>query len=511
MKKSLAVILSMLFVLGLAVSAFAIHAEIPSETQSVVAKGATQITLGGELRMRGEFKKNTSDFNSDHGDTSAVYDGRVRLHLDAQITPNTQGYVQLESAGCSGNVSVPVLDEDGEPTGEFEDVSCGEFNGDLGRDGKDTYTWGESSFATGNNGHGLGNAKRGDLRILQAWIQHTGSGLLGVPAGMKIGHMPIKLGNGLFLDHSKFGDDAILLFADPTNELHVVLATAKLNEISATSSDDHTGYVGILGYKGDGFNAGADITYVDLQRPGIGSPDEGLHFWNIGLNGDTTVSGIKLYADLELQTGKAKNAFEDGGDLKFRGYAWMVGGSYSMDPLTVGLEAAYGSGDKVDENDDSGDKDESFLTTLGADQHYTYVYEYRARTAANGLLGGSGTATGLANTWYIKGSASMKPMPDLTTYLALYYLRAAKSVNIFHLANDTGALDSEGNVKKSKNIGFEVDAKLTYQIDKNLVYFIEGGYLFAGSAYDSNPTQEEEGNVSSDNAYAVRHGVTLSF
>ncbi len=58
MKKYLALILGVLFVLSFAASAFAIHAEIPSETQAVVAKGSTQITLGGEIRTRGWWQDN---------------------------------------------------------------------------------------------------------------------------------------------------------------------------------------------------------------------------------------------------------------------------------------------------------------------------------------------------------------------------------------------------------------------------------------------------------------------
>ena len=61
MKKILAIILGTILVLGFAASAFAIHAEIPSETQSVVAKGSTQITLGGELRARGWYLDNISN------------------------------------------------------------------------------------------------------------------------------------------------------------------------------------------------------------------------------------------------------------------------------------------------------------------------------------------------------------------------------------------------------------------------------------------------------------------
>ena len=47
MKKFLAIILGTIFVLSFAATAFAIHAEIPSETQAVVAKGTTQITIDG--------------------------------------------------------------------------------------------------------------------------------------------------------------------------------------------------------------------------------------------------------------------------------------------------------------------------------------------------------------------------------------------------------------------------------------------------------------------------------
>jgi len=48
-KKTFAGIAAVLFVLSFAASAFAIHAEIPAESQAVVGKGTTQITLGGEL------------------------------------------------------------------------------------------------------------------------------------------------------------------------------------------------------------------------------------------------------------------------------------------------------------------------------------------------------------------------------------------------------------------------------------------------------------------------------
>ena len=56
----------------------------------------------------------------------------------------------------------------------------------------------------------------------------------------------------------------------------------------------------------------------------------------------------------------------------------------------------------------------------------------------------------------------------------------------------------------SKKVGQESDAKITYKLDKNLVYFVEGGYLWTGAFYD-------QAALTADDAYAVRHGLTLSF
>lgn len=331
MKKYLALLVGVLFVLGFAATSFAIHAEIPSETQAVVAKGKTQITLGGEIRARGEYQE--VDFNSDTPGNS-YYDSRVRLSVDAQVTPNTQGFIQVE----------------------------------IGKDATgDNYTWGTA----GNGAKGIyavGNAKPGSINLLQAWILYKGSGLLGVPAGVKVGHMPLKLGNGLFFAHDKFGDDAIVFFVDPTKELHIGLLTAKFREGSGTASDDADAYVGLFTYKGRGFNLSGDIAYVDDRSP---SNDQNTHFWNFGLRGDTKVDPVTLRADIELQSGKVTNT-----NTKFRGYAILLGADAKMSGVNLTAEFAYGSGDKPDTS-----KLEAFVTSLGADPHFTYVYEYRTKNA----------------------------------------------------------------------------------------------------------------------------------
>ena len=464
MKKFISIVSAMLLVFGFAASAFAIQAEIPSETQAVVAKGTTHITLGGAIRVRGEVQQNTSDFYDDASDRKSYYDQRVRLRLQADVTKNTTGVIHLES----------------------------------GAENSSDKTWGTAT-PEGKGVYTAGNGKQGSPYILEAWIQHKGSGLLGIPAGFKIGHQPLKLGNGLFFDHSKFGDDAIVFFMDPTKELHIGLLTAKFSEGPGGTSknDDANAYVGLLIYKpSKDTNIGFDVTYVDDQRSQglggitIGNVNIPTHLWNFGLRGDTNVSGLGIKADIELQSGKvAADKVTGGTETKLKGYAYLLGLSYKLDPVKLSLDYAYGSGDKID----TSNKNEGFVTALSGVQNYTYVYDYRALTAAPTAAGAGRPGTGLANTWYVKLGGNADITKDLNADLNIYYLRAAKKVSATY---------------DSKKIGTEVDAKLTYKIDKNLVYWVEGGYLFAGDLY-KNYTTSATKNV--DDAYAVRHGIELSF
>src|SRR3990170_1633275 len=236
MKQFLVLMFVALFVFGLTASAFAVHAEIPAETQSVVAKGTTQITLGGQVRVRG-FYQNNLDFNDDVGDNYSILETSVRLKLNAQVTPNTQAMVEIRDTKSGGD----------------DDFTWGDESGGF-NDSNGIYTKGGEAM-----GDGAGN-----LQFIQAWIQSKN--LFGTPLGIKLGHMPIQLGNGLFFSHTKNGDDAILLFADPTKELHVALANVKFQEGTTTSNDDANAYVALSTYKGAGFNLSSDVTYINVQR-----------------------------------------------------------------------------------------------------------------------------------------------------------------------------------------------------------------------------------------------------
>ncbi len=456
MKKTIIVLLSVMALLVFTASAFALHEVTGTEYAPgmVKAMGPTNIELGGSIRTRGEINKNTSDFFDDGEDNKQAYDTRIRLGVKAMVSNNTMGMLELETG-----------------------------SGDT-----DLWTWGNF------------NSKPTDMHVRQGFIAHAGSGLLGVKSGVKVGHVLLALGNNLFFDHTKFGDDAIILWTTVGGgELSYI--NIKFGEFNTTQNDDLDGHVLAYGTSLDGVNLSADLTYIRDHFKGsvgefpilgepIGLSYEGWSLYNLGLRADTAFSGVKVKGDVEIQSGKVKDVcvsptacalFND--DFKFRGYAFMLGAEANVGPAAVRLNGAFGSGDKTDTDD----KFEGFVNFLSDQQYFTYVYEYKAFTPM-------GTKhTGISNTWYINLGASANATPDLKVSADAYYLQLAKKLS------DEKDFDS-------KDVGFEIDGKAEYKIDTNLVYYVEGGILFPGDAYKNISYPEDP-----DNAWGVRHGIMLTF
>ncbi len=494
MKKYAGILAVLVLLLGLAALSYAAPAEIPSDTTAAIAKGKTQITLGGEIRMRGMYGRNLDVIDDkyygreydtgwknedgipktrnykDKSRNRSYYDYRVRLNMEAKISPNTTGYVELES-------------------------SNEEFGSDKPNSSENT-KWGSGTQGP-KGAYKYGNwHDESSVFIRQAWIQHQGSGLLGVPLGVKVGKQLIKLGNGLFFDHTYFGDDAILAFVQPLKELTIAAYTIKFDENNINLNDDATAYGLLASYAGNGWGISADATYVDHQnnRDLGGKPDyysvPDIHLWNFGLRGNydnIAGTGLGIRADVEFQTGKIELPGSSDSDLK--GWAVLGGLDYKFKsiPLTITAEYARGSGDESNDNDHK-----AFITALGPEQHYTFVYEYLAPSACNfnGMNGETGT--GLCNTQYVKLGAAADITKDLKAEVYGYWLKAVEDVSI-------------NGGKKDDDLGWEVDAKVTYKLDKGLIYWVEGGYFWPGDAYDMN------GGKSADDAWAVRHGIQLKF
>ncbi len=464
MKKYLSILLAVVLVLGFSASAFAIHASIPAETASVVSAKDVQIRLGGEIRVRGWYQDNITNYTVTEnattgfpyaGSSQARYDQRVRLAVDVKAGANLSGRILLETGST----------DTGTPNNST-----------------DVTVWGNLAATEGGR-------KQATLdTVVEAWIAYTGSGLFGVPAGIKIGHMPFMIGAGQFYDHRRFGDDAILLVIEPTKELELNFATVKVKEGSSIDNTDDTDlYTLMATYKVDKDNTvGANYTYVN-------NSDSEMSLQNIGLFARGKLMGLGYRAAVDFQFGDLTPT------VKARGWAASVGLNYKLDPVTVRASFGYGSGDKRS----TANKDEMFYTSLANVINYTVVYDYRVSTAAAlataSPYGELGTkyrlGTGLSNTTYYNLGADFSPMKDLTLALDLFYLRASRILAPTGYGSD-------------KEIGTEIDLKATYKIAKNLTYFINSGILFAGDFYKAaatGPTSDPK------NAIVFHHGLTFSF
>ena len=425
MKKYLVIVLGVICILSFAVTASA------------------EVTLGGKLLPRGWYFDNIS-FLSGHSclpteaESYAMYTTNVFLSVDARVADNVRGFVELETG-------------------------LGPTSG--------IYWWGVDSSNDAKAG-------KGNLLFRQAWLQYTGSGLLGIPSGMKIGHMLLTLGEKQFFNHERFGDDAILLWIDPTKELHLGAATVKLTEGKLNQDGDDTdAYAVVSTYKVNKDNTvGVNYTYFNGSNYKL-SPQ------NLGLHANGVVSGVKYAAEVDFQFGEK-------GTTDYTGYGILAKLGYMLDPVNLRASFALGSGDS-----DGTGKNSEFQAIVGTDYHavarfahYTQLYERAVSTAADyQTVTGNSRTTGIANTTYYNLGVDVDPVKDLGLSLDGYYLRAT------NVASGV-----------SKYIGSEVDLTGSYKIAKNLSYFVQAGLFTPGKYYDSRTADKKTATM------AV-HGLSLTF
>ncbi|MEW6052272.1 MAG: alginate export family protein [Nitrospirota bacterium] len=470
MRKYLAVLLGVIFILSLSVTAYAIH-EPDQPQETVISAGGSKITLGGKIISRGWYDHNVGIVETDSGDyllpvesnSEAIYFTNVYLMVDAKITDNVQAYVELETAA-----------------GDTSDTSG-------------VYYWGS-----------LDSKPNSRVVIRQAWMQYTGSGLLGMPAGVKLGHTLITLGEKIWFDTSRFGTDGILVWVDPMKELHLVLHTLKLNEGSVSPgtishSDDLDAY-GIVGsYMLDKDNTlGMHFTWVKSDVAGE-DPEE-LNIYNFAVHGNGKIAGLSYAAEADFQFGKIKMTTEE--DMKFKGWGAIAKLGYMLDPVNIRASFAYGSGDSDAEDNDIKEF-QTVVTTPGDGTgpvarfaHYTSIYERLIKTAAhNQVLTGNELGTGIANTTFYNLGFDIKPLKELSISLDGYLLRASK----------TDLWEAETGESVNKNIGWEIDTKISYKLAKNLTYFIEAG------VFKPNDFYQDAFDISEKTTTMAVHGLSLTF
>lgn len=437
MRKYLAVLLGVLLILSFAVTAF--------------AEDKTDITLGGKILVRGWYFDDVSaDALPTETDTNAMYSTNVFLTLDAKVADNVRGFIELET-GTSNTSGL--------------------------------YYWGKSSSND--------SKADGHMYFRQAWINYSGSGLLGVPAGVKIGHQFLSLGEKQFFNHERFGDDAILLTVEPTKELLLGLLTIKVAEGETGQDGDDLDANVLLGI----YKINKDNT-VGLNYTHVNNSDGDLSLQNLGLHANGDIAGLKYAASVDYQFGGQND------DVDFNAYGILAKVGYQLDPVNLRASFALGSGD--DDNSATDDKNKEFQALVGNDNqsatarqtHYTQIYERTIQTAAAYNILGNTRTTGIANTTYFNLGADINPVKELGISLDGYILRAT----------ETGGWEDDLGHNVSKNIGWEIDSKISYKLAKNLTYFIEAGLFKAGGFYD-----DAYGLTDKKTVKQAVHGLSLTF
>lgn len=447
-----------------------------------------QIKLGGRILVRGWWDQNigSNAFGpSMPVDTNAeaFYTTNAYLTVDAKITDNLQAYMELETSGGNDNPQSGL------------------------------FFWGTNDAKPD-----------ADLFFRQLWIQYTGTGLLGVPSGLKVGHQLLTLGEKQFYNMERFGTDAIVLFVEPTKELFIGALTAKQAEGLTTRAGDDIDADAIMAtYKLDKDNTlglfFADVRTSDVEQA-LGRftvntvPPQTLVFdeaalYNVGLHANGKIMNALTYAaEADIQFGKLKGKDDpviDTEDVDFGGWGIMAKVGYAIPgtPLTIRASGAYGSGDD-DLTDDSLDEFQYIGPTdnegaIARFTHYTLIYE-RFINTASAVQVVTGAApnrnTGIANTTYGNLGIDVTPTKDLTLSLDGFYLKATETAG-FEKLLDHSVDDS---------LGWEVDFKGSYKITKNLTYFVEAGYFDAGDFYKDAFNIDDPKGVT-----VLIHGLNLTF
>jgi hypothetical protein len=382
---------------------------------------AADISVSGSIEVRSRDFMNLNlneDLTATAAGDQADTQERVRLTVDAKAGNDVKGRITIEN---------------------------------------DWDTWGrlESPMA---NATGGGNAGFPDFR--EAWLSFN---LPGIPVNITGGHQLLQLGNGWWYRSMKYGSDAWVV-ANVTGNNTLGFVDVKAAEGSTARADDLDAYVILDVYKiSDNATVGIDLTEVH-DRIGILGGLPGSALQNISLTYNGKLGPVALKAQADLQMGKVKGAGPGGADMKFKGNEIVVQGSVPMDPVTINFAVAYGSGGKTTDTDLK-----EYQTLLDADQHYTFLYEYKIPTAATQNL--QSVHTGFANTTAVNVGAMFAASPSLAIGADLWWLQATEDVSIHGAPADS-------------ELGTEIDVKVNWKLYDNLTWNWQIGYFMPGKAYD---------------------------
>ncbi len=411
-----------------------------------------EVTLSGSIETRGRAFNNTTDQNSDAPDYNRDTQSRLRINFDAKAGDAVAKITvekDYETWGGACNPGVPPVG------GSLLGVEC--VNGPLSA-------------------------------VREAWILTP---LVG-PVKLKGGHVLAALGNSWFFRSMKYGTDAWILFAD-FGPVHVGFVNGKIAE--AARDRDLNMNVGVASLKlSDTMTIGADVSQVNFaRRTGVAGADV---LYNLGVNANLGLGPVKLKAELDLQKGRNNTAALG---TEFKGNQLVVEGALVVGPANVNFTVARGSGNDLK----GGNLDtKAFVPIQDADPHYTFLYEYKVKTAGANY-NGSQTSSGFANTTAVGAGADVK-LGSLTVGGNVWWLMATEDVAL----ND--ARDLNDNPEYATDLGIEIDARVNWKISDAVSLNTTLGYFMPGDAY-SIGTGTPGVNLDPDAVTGIQSVLTMKF
>ena len=428
---------------------------------------AAEITVGGSIDIRYDLWQDINlNSRATNYQTINFFDERVMLNVDAKITEGLEAFIELDT---------------------------------------DNTDWGLGTTA-GNIPFYL-NHLGNTVAVRQAWINFMVPGL---PVGMKIGHQPLALGHGIWLDTHRYGSDAILVYSKPMPELLVAAAYVQgsqslpstpvfpgaFNRIGAGLGTDilATGFFSSEKNDADFYAVLANFTWMENNTVGVNltyvddKASIGNNIWatNAAIVLDGAIAGLNYKGEVDWLYVNTEDIFGADRDYLVNAWAMMLGVNMNvMNMVNVGAEVAYGTG-----NDDNrpgifynpgaamvgavtNRMDHAYYTPYNSTSYnYAFLYNDKIGQGPLGVGGGFGFGDGfggfgLANTGYVKVSVGMNPTDRLKVGMDALYLRASETM----IAG------------QSRDLGWEVDANIGYKLYDNLNLDVTGGVFIPGAWY----------------------------
>jgi hypothetical protein len=485
---------------------------------------ALDVSVDGEVAVRGRYSGNgPSDTNASYlypgTGTPYQYNGLANSHSNAdnEHITFTRFVLDININGDGVRGKLALMNDWNLWGGGGDRGAMDKYEGYCGNGntGNNTMAGNGPQPAAGAVAAGCGST----AFIREAWIDFI---VPGTPIGVKAGRMLGQLGNGWFLMSEYGGQDAWVLYGDLGKVAQVGFQDVKLSSGTVYTYSSSSGGFSLVQNKAAGdvdlytlfavlkpsdtATLSFDLSYIH-DNAGIvltAAPINGEgQLWNIGMSWNVKAGPVFIKGEVDGQQGNVQTFGKSYGNIDYSGYQGVIQAYIPIGIVTVDLGAAYGSGNRPGSSNHG-----EIVTLLDINQHYTYLYEYRTKSAG-AEAGNSGADQGLTNTMFLEGGVMVQVSKSVAVGFDTFWLGATELASI------------NGNPQASHNIGVETDAKINWQIYPNLYLNTQICWLATGSAYRTagltansaaNPAQNVPGSGGyMDDIYGIQSVLKLTF